>query len=62
MDGKSVVPPTLRGRAVLMAADEYSGLVETAHLLASPTNARRLMHALSDVEAGNYQSQQLDRS
>jgi antitoxin YefM len=31
---------------VLIAADEYEGLRETAHLLRSPTNAARLLSAL----------------
>jgi len=32
---------------VLLAADEYAGLAETAHLLASPRNAARLLAALA---------------
>ncbi len=31
---------------ILIAASEFRGLVETAHLLRSPKNARRLMKAL----------------
>jgi len=34
------------GRAALIAADELSALLETAHLLRSPKNARRLLAAL----------------
>ncbi|HMQ55060.1 MAG TPA: type II toxin-antitoxin system prevent-host-death family antitoxin [Anaerolineae bacterium] len=33
----------------LIAADELAGLLETAHLLRSPTNARRLLTALARV-------------
>jgi len=33
----------------LVAADELSGLLETAHLLRSPANARRLLTALARV-------------
>ncbi len=33
----------------LIAADELSGLLETAHLLRSPANARRLLTALARV-------------
>ena len=33
------------GRAVLMPADEYASWQETAHLLRSPNNARRLLDA-----------------
>ena len=37
-----------RGRedAALISANELSGLIETAHLLRSPANARRLLEAL----------------
>jgi len=39
---------TRRGapQVALIAADELSGLVETAHLLRSPKNAQRLLRAL----------------
>lgn len=35
-----------RERVALVAADELSGLMETAHLLRSTRNARRLLSAL----------------
>jgi antitoxin YefM len=34
------------GDVVLIAADEYASLLETAHLLSSPENATRLLAAL----------------
>ncbi len=37
---------------VLLAADEYDGLVTTAHLLRSPANAARLLAALERARAG----------
>ena len=37
---------------VLIAADEYEGLLETAHLLRSPGNAARLLTALERARAG----------
>lgn len=37
---------------VLIAADEYEGLLETAHLLRSPANAGRLLSALERAGAG----------
>jgi len=37
---------------VLVAADEYDGLIETAHLLRSPANAERLLTALAQARAG----------
>lgn len=36
----------------LIPASELAGLVETAHLLRSPRNARRLLAALRRAEAG----------
>ena len=35
----------------MIAADELAGLLETAHLLRSPANARRLLTALARVPA-----------
>ena len=36
----------------LVAADDLSGWLETAHLLRSPKNARRLLEATRRAEAG----------
>lgn len=41
-----------RGNAVLMPAEEYAALAETAHLLRSPENARRLHAAYTDAIEG----------
>ena len=38
---------------VLVPASEWEGLVETAHLLRSPANARRLLAALHRLENGD---------
>ena len=38
-----------RGNAVLMSADDYAALAETAYLLRSPENARRLIGAYQDA-------------
>ena len=38
--------------AVLIDADEYASLEETAHLLSSPANVRRLLDALVEVGTG----------
>ena len=35
------------GAVAIIAADELQGLMETAHLLSSPENARRLLTALN---------------
>ncbi len=37
---------------VMVPAGEWEGLLETAHLLRSPNNARRLLAALNRLEAG----------
>jgi antitoxin YefM len=42
--------------AVLLDADEYESLAETAHLLSSPANLRHLLRALAELEAGQGRS------
>ena len=37
------------GDAVLISADEYAALQETAHLLSVPVNARRLIESLEQA-------------
>jgi antitoxin YefM len=37
---------------VMVPAGEWEGLLETAHLLRSPANARRLLAALNRLEQG----------
>lgn len=41
---------------VLIARDEWEGLQETAHLLRSPANARRLLSALQRLGEGEGQT------
>lgn len=41
---------------VLVPIGEWSGLVESAHLLRSPANARRLLAALNRLNSGEGQS------
>jgi len=43
-----------RGRAVLMAADDWEAWQETAYLFASPANAKRLLLAMERAERGQY--------
>ena len=45
----------------LIPAEELSGLMETAHLLRSPKNARRLLAALRRTTAGKGKPQSLDK-
>jgi antitoxin YefM len=37
-------------KAVLLSYDDYCALEETAYLLRSPANAKRLINAISDLE------------
>lgn len=54
LDDREPIRLTRRGRepVVLIAADEYEGLLETAHLLRSPANAERLLAALARARSG----------
>ncbi len=36
---------------VLVSEDEYAGMMETLHLLRSPTNAARLMASIAEADA-----------
>lgn len=44
----------------MITADELAGLLETAHLLRSPQNAKRLLTALDRVKNGAGVSQTID--
>ena len=41
-----------KGNVVLMAEAEFRSWQETIHLLSSPANAARLLHAVAAAEAG----------
>ncbi len=51
-----------RGRepVALIAADELAGWLETAHLLRSPKNARRLLEASGRVARGEGETMDVD--
>jgi antitoxin YefM len=52
-DGETILVKRRNGATVAMiAADELSSILETAHLLRSPANARRLGSALKRARAG----------
>jgi antitoxin YefM len=40
------------GAVVMMSLEDYQSLEETAYLLSSPKNARRLLNAIAELEAG----------
>lgn len=44
----------------LVSESELSGLLETAHLLRSPKNAKRLLKALIEVQEGKGTPQSID--
>jgi len=48
------------GSAVIMSADDYSAWQETAYLFRSPENARRLLDAYADAQAGRVEEHELD--
>ena len=54
VDDRETILVQRRGRpdVAIIAADELASLVETAHLLRSPANARRLLAALERAERG----------
>ena len=44
----------------LINADELTGMLETAHLLRSPNNSKRLLSALDKVKKGSGKLQTID--
>lgn len=48
-----------RGDAVLVAVEDYRALEETAYLLRSPANARRLLDSLDQARAGHVEEHEL---
>ena len=49
LDHTEVEITSERGSAVLMSKAEYDSLCETAYLLSSPANTRRLIRAMDDA-------------
>lgn len=53
-DRQPVIITRKRDRAVVMISlEDYEALEETAYLLRSPANAKRLMESIEAAEAGN---------
>ncbi|WP_446663702.1 type II toxin-antitoxin system Phd/YefM family antitoxin [Flexivirga sp. B27] len=45
--------------AVIVSLDDYESLKETAYLLRSPANARRLLASIDELEAGGGAEREL---
>ncbi len=61
-DREVVIVKRKSGKDVaLIAADELAGVLETAHLLRSPKNARRLLESLREVERGRLKPQSVEK-
>jgi antitoxin YefM len=60
-DRRPIVITSKRGTAVLMSLTDYDALNETAYLLRSPANARRLIESLDQAHAGEAVEHELDR-
>ena len=50
-----------RGDAVLLSRQDFDALEETAHLLRSPVNARRLLESLAQAQGGEREEHPLSR-
>lgn len=48
-----------RGNAVLISAEEFAALEETAYLLRVPANARRLLESLHQAQSGDRHEHEL---
>ena len=44
---------------VMLSLEDYSALTETAYLLRSPTNARRLLESVAELEQGGGTAREL---
>ena len=49
------------GSAVLMSRADYDSLEETAYLMRSPANVRRLLESLDQARSGDRTAHTLDR-
>jgi antitoxin YefM len=60
-DRAPVIITRKRDQAVVMLSlEDYEALQETAYLLQSPANAKRLMEAMDALESGQGKIQSLD--
>ncbi len=45
--------------AVILSESSYNSIMETLHLLSSPANAKQLMKAIAEDQAGKAESREL---
>lgn len=45
----------------IIPADELAGLIETAHLMRSPANVRRLLESLRELDRGEGETTTVDK-
>jgi antitoxin YefM len=48
-----------QGSVVMLSLDDYNSLEETAYLLRSPKNAKRLLEAIAELERGSGTEREL---
>ena len=61
-DADAIVVTRQNKRAVvMMSLDDYNGLMETAHLLRSPANAKALAESIAQAERGEVTIRELVR-
>lgn len=62
LDDREEIIITRAGKdpVVIVSLDDYQSLKETAYLLRSPENARRLLGAIENLEDGNGTVRELD--
>ena len=62
LDDREEIVITRAGKdpVVIVSLDDYQSLKETAYLLRSPENARRLLGAIENLERGNGVVHELD--
>ncbi len=61
VDDKAPIIITKKGEkaVVMMSLEEYEALEETAYLLRSPANARRLVESIRELDAGGGSAKEL---
>jgi antitoxin YefM len=63
LDRDPVIITRKRDQSVVMISlDDYESLEETAYLLRSPANAKRLIESIEAAESGNLIKQKIDLS